>query len=158
MENNATFTAGAFVCAMAVILPVSVLAQDMSGIGYADLSQGVADIRFAQDRAQEGPVSGLMVFIDPDDGTVQIAPIPVDDVLNPALSGLVGFAIDGGYAALNVSDTGVDVDVDGDGSFVSLGTCLTSEGVRLSVSSPEDTLIWSEVRSLPYDTEATCTD
>ncbi len=129
----------------------------MAGIGFADLSSGDVDIRIA-DAWDHSLEPDFLIFIDPEDSSVQITPIPGDAFLPAALSGRIGFAIQGDFSAIHVSDAGVSVDMDGDGSFVSLGTCLTNEGVRLTVASPEGDLLWTEYRSLPFDTEATCTD
>jgi hypothetical protein len=153
MENKYHLAA----TALWLVFASAAQAQDLAGIGFADLSSGGAEIGFSE-ALDHSDYTGLLIFINPDDLSVQIAPNPGDDMVPAALSGLIGFAIQGDFSAINISDAGVQIDVDGDGSFVNLGACLTKEGVRLTVTSPENEALWTEYRSLPYDTEATCAD
>ena len=154
MENKRSLIAATLCAAFSA---ASVQAQDLAGIGYADFSTDAADVGLAQDPARDDAMP-LLVFIDPDDASVRIAQVPADDAMPPALSGLIGFAVRADFDAIIISDTGVEIDVDGNGEFVSLATCLTTEGVRLIVTSSENEVLWSLTRSLPYDTEASCTD
>lgn len=130
-------------------------ANDLEGIGYADFSTDTAQTNFAAP-SQQGEDGAVVIFIDSDDGSVRITPMPQNGVVSDTVAGYIGFVVPGGYDSIAVGMMGVDVDVDGDGRFVNLKSCLTSEGVRLTIATLNGTQLWSETRTLPYDTEATC--
>ena len=106
---------------------------------------------------QRGSV-GFLAFVDPYDGTLQVSSAALSDGVPDSLSGLVGFSIRADHPIFQVTGSAVLVDLDADGTFVELRSCLTTEGVRLSVVSAEGTALWTVTRSLPYDTEPTCAD
>ncbi|MEM6740454.1 MAG: hypothetical protein AAF646_10065 [Pseudomonadota bacterium] len=133
---------------------VPAIADDASRIGVVDLSSGGRAMP-----AQDGPngPADFLAFVDPEDGSLQVASTTHQDSAPDALVGLIGFSIVADHPVFRVTETSVLVDIDADGSFVELRSCLTNKGVELTVLTPEGGVIWTLARSLPYDTEATCT-
>lgn len=74
-----------------------------------------------------------------------------------AFSGQVGFALPDPLPPVSVTRGTLEMDLNVDGAQDRLETCLTVEGVRLSVKGgAEQAEIWSGYVPLHYDVEANC--
>lgn len=159
--------------AVLMALPVPALADGVTGLGTALLTDATPRAEFSTMEAAREGTGVTLILPDPSvPGDVRILHATLGATLPDAEAesgGLVAFALPVvpgasgvGFALIDpspeiaVTGGALRVDVTGDGVAETLTVCLTTEGVHLSAVDDKGAEVWQGYQPLGYDVEPTC--